>query len=426
MKRNLFVGFVFVVSVSVFAEQWSLEKCVDYALKHSKTIRSHIETIVSDSAKVIAARSVFYPNLSAGASASTSANPFGDSDPTGAVNMRLSSQITMFDGRKNIRRLSIAETSLKQDRFLMDVAERDIVSQTARSYISVLYATEALKNATDAVLLSQKQLEYQQALSQVGRATPLALTKSAAQLSKNKYLETIAQNNLNSVVLQIKQLLELDPNVEFEIVYPETNFDEAANLADLSADSICNDKFDAERFAAQLSVEIAQTSLLIAKAGKVPTLSANALLSTDVRSQSLNGQNAGAQMRDNFSPSAGLSLNVPIVDNRATKASIITAQSNLNKAKISLETAQQNVRFHIEQFIADIKASLSRYLSASEQFLAEEENMRTIEEMFKISNVTIIDYASQQNNFLSAQSELTQAKYSLMLAQKLLEIYLEY
>jgi outer membrane protein len=140
----------------------------------------------------------------------------------------------------------------------------------------------------------------------------------------------------------------------------------------------------------------------------------------------LNGHKAGGQMRDNFSPSAGLSLNVPIVDNRATKASIITAKSNLNKAKISLETAQQNVRFHIEQFISDIKASLSRYLSASEQFLAEEENMRTIEEMFKISNVTIIDYASQQNNFLSAQSELTQAKYSLMLAQKLLEIYLEY
>jgi len=426
MKKNLFVGFVFAVSVSVFAQQWSLEKCIDHALKHSKTIRSHIETIVSDSAKIIAARSVFYPNLSAGASASTSANPFGYSDPTGAVNMRLSSQLTMFDGRKNIKKLSIAETSLKQNKFLLDVAERDIVSQTARSYISVLYATEALKNASDAVVLSQKQLEYQQALSHVGRTTPLALTKSAAQLSKNKYLETTAQNNLNSVVLQIKQLLELDPNVEFEIVYPETNFDEAANLADLSADSIFNNRFDAERFAAQLSVEMAQTSLLIAKSGKVPTLSANVSVSTDVRSQAQNGQTTSGQMRDNFSPSAGLSLNIPIVDNRTTKSSIITAKSNLNKAKISLEAAQQNVRFHIEQFIADIKAALSRYFSANEQFLAEEENMRTIEEMFKVGNVTVIDYASQQNNFLSAQSELTQAKYSLMLAQKLLEIYLEY
>jgi len=426
MRKDLFAAFVFFVALSVFAEQWSLEKCVDYALEHSKTIRSHIETIASDSAKVIAAKSVFYPNLSTGANASTSVNPFGYSDPSGAVSMRLSSQITLFDGRKNIKKLSIAETSLKQDKFLLNVAERDIVSQTARSYISVLYATEALKNAADAVLLSQKQLEYQQELSHVGRTTPLALTKSAAQLSKNKYLETIAQNNLNSVVLQIKQLLELDHNVEFEIVYPETDFDEAANFADLSADSICNNKFDAERFAAQLSVEMANTSLLIAKAGKVPTLSANASLSTDVRSQSLIGQNAGGQMRDNFSPSAGLSLNVPIVDNRATKASVITAKSNLNKAKISLETAQQNVHFQTEQLIADIKASLSRYLSANEQFLSEEENMRTVEEMFKISNVTIIDYASQQNNFLSAQSELTQAKYSLMLAQKLLEIYLKY
>jgi outer membrane protein len=432
-RKDLFFGFVFAISVSAFAEQWSLEKCIDYALKHSKTIRSHIETIVSDSAKVIQAKSVFYPNLSAGAGASASESPFGNnSDPAGAVSMRLSSGVTLFDGRKNVNRLSITETSLRQDKFLQNIVKRDIVSQTARSYISVLHATEALKNADDAVLLSQKQFEYQQALSEVGRATPLALTKSNAQLSKNKYLETIAQNNLNSAVLQVKQLLELDPSVDFEIVYPETDFDEIAHLTNLSADSIYNNKFEEETFAAQLSVEIAQTSFRIAKAGKVPTLSANASLSTDVNSRASQGlnrqepQNAGEQMRNNLSPSVGLSLNIPIADNRVTKSSIIAAQSNLNKAKISLETTQQNVRFQIEQLIADVTAASSRFSSANEQFLSETENMQTIEEMYKVGNVTVMDYASQQNNFFSAQSELTQAKYSLMLSQKLLEIYLQY
>ncbi|MDR0303435.1 MAG: TolC family protein [Chitinispirillales bacterium] len=433
MKKNLFFTFVFVISISVFAEQWPLEKCIDYALKHSKTIRSHIETIVADSAKIIQAKSVFYPNLSAGANASTSGTPFDNaSDPAGVISMRLSSGITLFDGRKNTNRLSIAEASLRQNKFFLDVSQRDIVSQTARNYISVLYATETLKNADDAVLLSQKQIEYQQALSEVGKATPLALTKSNAQLSKNKHLETVAQNNLNSAILQIKQLLELDQNVNFEIVYPETDFDEIAYLVNLSADSIYNNKFDAEKFAAQLSVEIAQISFLIAKAGKIPTLSANASISTDFSSRASQGlnrqkpQNTGEQLTNNLSPSVGLSLNIPIVDNRVTKSSIITAQSNLNKAEISLEATQQNVRFQIEQLIADIKAASARFSSASEQFLSETENMQMIEEMYKLGNVTVIDYASQQNNFLSAQSELTQAKYSLMLSQKLLEIYLEY
>jgi outer membrane protein len=165
-------------------------------------------------------------------------------------------------------------------------------------------------------------------------------------------------------------------------------------------------------------------SLEIAKFGKMPSLSVNGGISTNARSGSENSANK--QVREQLSSSIGLSLNVPIVDNRATKSSIIIAQSNLNKAKISLETARQNIRSQIAQIVADVNSSSSRFASAREQFLAETENMRTIEEMYGMGNITAIDYASQQNAFLSAQSELTQAKYSLMLSQKLLEIYLTY
>jgi outer membrane protein len=187
---------------------------------------------------------------------------------------------------------------------------------------------------------------------------------------------------------------------------------------------IYGNNFVSELYSGQLSVEIAQMSLDIAKAGKMPTLSANGSLSTNINSRSENS--ATEQLRNQISPSMGLNLSVPIVDNRSAKSSKIIAESNLNKAKISLEATRQNIRSQIEQLVADIKSAAARFVSAREQFLAETENMRIIEEMYGMGNLTVIDYASQENNFLSAQSEFTQAKYSLMLSKKLLEIYLSY
>ena len=424
--------FILLASYTLFAEQWPLERCIEHALKHNKTIRLHTENITSDSAKVIQAKSVFYPDLSANANTSVSGAPFAQPsvDPSGNVSLGLSSRVTLFDAKKSAKRLSIAQKTLEQDKSILKSEIRDMISLVARSYISVLYAAEALKNADEAVSLSQKQFEYQQALKEAGMTTSLALSKSNAQLSKNKYSQTSAQNAFDFAVLQIKQLLELDSNVDFEVTDTllwERQNENSNGIANLSADSvfeIYGNNFVSELYSGQLSVEIAQMSLDIAKAGKMPTLSANGSLSTSINSRSENS--ATEQLRNQISPSMGLNLSVPIVDNRSAKSSKIIAESNLNKAKISLEATRQNIRSQIEQLVADIKSAAARFVSAREQFLAETENMRIIEEMYGMGNLTVIDYASQENNFLSAQSEFTQAKYSLMLSKKLLEIYLSY
>ena len=470
MNKYLIFVLFWIIPFSAHAERWTLDRCIEHALKHNKTIRAHNENIISDSARIIQARSVFYPDLSAGAGTRISDAPFAqtnanqNTNPNGTVSFDLSSRVTLFDGRKNINRFSIAEKTLEQDKTILNREIRDMISLVARSYISVLYATETLNNAKETVALSQKQLEYQQALSEVGKATQLALSRSSAQLSRNKYSQTSAQNAFDAAILQIKNLLELDWDTDFEvsdtlrwerglfsdvgfsIIHPDGNKDiDLDKIAYLSEDSVFeyySKNFVSEIYAAQLSVEIAQTSLEIAKAGKTPALSASGSISTGASSKNNSagggGQNnsesgnnqsnnsANEQLKNQLSYSLGLSLNVPIVDNRSTKSSIIIAQSNLNKAKISLETARQNIRSQIAQLVADVNSSSSRFVSAKEQFLAETENMRTIEEMYGMGNITAIDYASQQNSFLSAQSELTQAKYSLMLSQKLLEIYLTY
>lgn len=424
MRKLIFTLLFSAVFFSISAKEWTLDECIEYALKNSKTIRTQMENFTADSAKVSAAKSVFYPDLSASAGANLSGNPLQtpDTDPAGNISMSLSSSVTLFDGRKNINRLESAKKTLEQDELSLEIDKKTVISEISRAYISLLYAGENLKNAITSAELAQKQFEYQQTLTEIGSATQLSLTQSKAQLAKMKYSQTTAQNSFNSAILQIKQLLDLPTNEDFEIVYFETDLTDSSNLSAQEIFEQNKDNF-AEIKSAQVAVEIADISLSLSQAGKVPTLSANAKISTGLNSKS--DSSANDQLRDGFSPSVGLSLNIPIVDNKSTKSNVIISKSGLNKAKIALETAEQSVRSQIEQLVGDIESARSRFISAEEQFSAESENMNTIEEMQNLGNITPIDYTSQQNNFLSAQSELIQAKYSLMLANKLLEVYLQ-
>jgi len=423
MKKLLFAILFSAIFFTLSAKQWTLDECVEYALKNSKTIRTQMENFTADSARVKAAKSVFYPDLSARANTGFSGTPFSqpDTDPTGTILMSLSSGVVIFDGRKNTNRLESAKKLLEQDEFSLEISKKDVISAISRAYISLLYAGENLKNAEQASELAQKQFEYQQVRAEIGSATQLSITQSRAQASRVRYSQTIAQNSFNTALLQIKQLLDLPTTEDFEIVYFETDLTDSSDLSSQDIFEQNKNNF-VEIKSARMSVEIADISLSISKAGKIPTLSASAGISTGLNSNSDN--TANEQIRDRFSPSIGLSLNIPIVDNKSTKSATIISKTMLNKAKIALETAEQSVRSQIEQLVGDIEAARSRFSAADEQYSAESENMKTIEEMQNLGNITPIDYASQQNNFLSAQSELTQAKYSLMLANKLLEVYL--
>jgi len=432
MGKYLYFVLIFIVPFWVYARQWSLEECVEHALANNAAIRLQMQSLIADSARLDEAQGAFFPNLSANASTGVSSTPFAaeridrntgeaQSKSTGTASMGISSNVIILDGRRRRNRLFSAEKSLTAAEISLEIEKQNIISSITRAFVSLLHAQEALNNANSAVSLSQKQLEFQQNLEEVGKGTQLSLTRSRAQLAQNQHSLTIAQNNFNNAVLEMRRLLELDFESEFGVIHPNTDFESRSNLppSQIFED---NRSVFSQISSAEIAVEIAEISLAITQAQKSPTLSANAGISTGMRTNS--PHSGDRQLREGVSPNAGLSLSIPILDRRSTKTAIAVAQSNLNRSKIILERTERNVRSEIEQLVADIRSSQSRFVSAQGRFEAETENMRTVDEMRNIGNITAIDYASQQNNFHSAQSELTQAKYSLMLSQKLLDIYL--
>ncbi|MCL2844325.1 MAG: TolC family protein [Chitinivibrionia bacterium] len=422
MNKYLFAIWIFIIPFWVYARQWTLEECVEHALANNAAIRLQIQNLIADSARLYGAYGDFFPDLSASASSGVSATPFvNDRDPVASISVGISSSVVILDGRRRRNRLFSAEKTLTSSEISLETEKQNIISSITRAFISLLQAQEILQNTKGAVALSQKQMEFQQNLQEIGKATQLALTRSRAQLAQSQHSLTIAQNSFNNAVLEMKRLLELDFESDFSIIHPNTDFETRSGL---SPSQIFEDNRDIffSISSAEVAVEIAEISLALARAQKSPTLSAGAGVSTGMRTST--PHSGDRQLREGVSPNVSLNLRVPIIDNRSARTNVAVAQSNLNRAKITLERTERNVRSEIEQLVADITASQSRFATALERFEAEAENMQTVDEMRNIGNITAIDYASQQNNFLLAQSELTQARFSLMLSQKLLDIYL--
>lgn len=90
----------------------------------------------------------------------------------------------------------------------------------------------------------------------------------------------------------------------------------------------------------QNMIDQSNLNIDIAKAGKMPTISANAGVSTS--STSMNKSGWGTQIKQNFSLGGGVSISIPIYDNRATKTAINKANLQKQSSMLDLKMSRQN------------------------------------------------------------------------------------
>ena len=142
--------------------------------------------------------------------------------------------------------------------------------------------------------------------------------------------------------------------------------------------------------------QLAQNDLTIkiAKAGKLPTISANGGISTSNTSMNSNG--LGKQLKTNFSVGGGVGVSIPLFENRSTKnywLQATTNQSQFKAAKVSSESAQTSYNLLSEQFKLGLK--------------------------------NIVELRTGKDNLLKAKQNELQAKYLAILNINMLKFYKE-
>lgn len=418
LMRKLIV--LLILNSTLLARPWGLQRCINHALKENLSLQIQNEELRADTARLNEAKAAFFPSLSGTAGSSLTGT---DPDKSGSTRFELSSRVLLFDGMQSPNQITLQKQQLSQEEVELELAQRQIIADVTKGYLTVLYGKENLRERKESVLSAEKQVELNQELLKAGRATKVELTRSRAQLAQEKYSRTTAENSLRSARLALQQLLELDPRDSFELFFP--TLDKSIEIPDVpDADSLYSIALKSHPLiqSAQLSTLLAETSKKIAKGNYSPSLTASGSLATGT--SSLSDDPFGTQLQDRFTPSVGISLSVPILNNRKTKTAVELSEISITKTKLAELQVEKEIRLSLQQLIVEIENSLDRFEAARAQFSAEEANLENLSELYREGRISYFTFLTEQDRFTAAQTELTQAKYSAVLNWQILRIYL--
>lgn len=85
------------------------------------------------------------------------------------------------------------------------------------SYCTVLYSQGLIDVAQSQLTLSEEQYKRMQKMVDIGRESEITVQELKSQWANDKFSLTVAENNFNKTLLDLKQLLRLDANQAFTI-----------------------------------------------------------------------------------------------------------------------------------------------------------------------------------------------------------------
>ena len=415
------------------ADGWTLRQCIDYALQNNIQVKTKEVSQQNAEATLEQAKAAQLPTLNF--SSSFGANfrnvtTFNDYlEEAGRTSLSnsfgLSSGLALYQGGR--LRNTVKQSQVQRDAAQLDVeqARIDLEISVAQAFLQLLYNHEALELNRQAAELSARQVERGEQLFQAGSISRVALSQLKSQHASDQYQVVAAENTLENSRLQLKQLLELGLDEAFEIQYPL--IDDAvigapiADLADIYAEALATLP---QIRSSQLGVESAELGVKIARGAALPTLSMNVGISTGYSSGT--GVTYFDQLGNKLGESLGLNLSLPILNGKQTRTGIRRAELQRETARLQDESTRKQLLSTLESARNDALAAQQRYFASKTQLEAAEESFRLVTEQFEAGIKNTVELLTEKNNYLNARSQQLQAKYQALLAEKLLQRYMNH
>ena len=416
---------------------WTLEDCINYAMQNSITLKKSKLQRQSTIEDVKQSKAALLPSLSASTNQSLGYRPWQDSGTTtvtnGTVNTKvnksyyngsygLNASWTVWNGGRHTNQVKLNELSAQQAELSEAETANSIQEKIAQLYVQILYLTEAVNVDKASLETSKKNEERGQEMVEVGKMSKADLAQLSAQRASDEYAIVEAQSQLATYKLQLKQLLELTDEQQFEIAIPQTT--DAQALAEIpTLISIYEQALTTrpEMQNAQLAIKSSDISINVAKAGKLPTLSMTGGVGTSTNSLSNKGW--GNQFKTNVDASVGASVSLPIVDQRQAKTKITKARLQKEQALLDLQDKQKQLYQTIEGYWLDAQTNQQKFRAAKTTVESEQQSYDLLQEQFSLGLKNIVELMTGKDRLLTSQQNLLQSKYLTILNQQLLRFY---
>jgi len=453
MKYFKYSGFMLLTFVCCFTAQAqktvTVREALDQALRNNLQVKQAMYQSSLSEEDVLQAKMERYPSLS---SDITSRKTWGLTfDQTSgqlintsvtAAGVGLNANMLLFGGFQRVNQIKANKYQLFADQSNVDKVKNDLVLSVITKYLEALSNKDVAIAAQQQVKLSKEQLEAQQSNYEVGNNTLADLSQAKSQLATDELNLTTAENAYDLSILDLKQLMEMNPVNDIVLEKPPL-----PNVEKLVAAYVAEDIYQQavqnypDIKTAEYNSMVAKKNIDIAKGGLYPQLSIGASYGTNYSSQASRriigyegdpsnpipvylDVSFGRQLDENRNRGIFAQLSIPIFDNyRRT----IT----LRKAKVSYESAinnellaKNNLNKVINQAVLDLKTAEKRYYSTQENFHSATDAFEVLQQRYDVGLANAVELSTQQTAKNKAEFDFIQAKYDFIFKSKVIDFYL--
>lgn len=419
----------------IFAKQWTLKECINYALENNISLQKTQIKKASANEDYLQSKAALLPSLSASSNQNVSYTPWVTSGISGEGFTKSSvdkvyyngsysvmGNYVIWNGNKNRNQVKLNKLTYEAAALDSATQAQNLQEQIATLYIQICYSTEAIKVNQESYKSSLENENRGKEFVKNGKMSQADLAQLTAQRAQDEYNIVAAESNVKNYKRQLKELLQITNGEAFDIVIPSTTDSQA--LASIPAlNSVYASALDnrPEIKSYQNMIDQSNLNIDIAKAGKMPTISANAGVSTS--STSMNKTGWGTQIKQNFNLGGGVSISIPIYDNRATKTAINKANLQKQSSMLDLKNEQTKLYSTIENYWLQANTNQSQFKSAKVSTESAKTSFELLNEQFKLGLKNIVELRTGKDNLLKAQQNELQAKYLTILNLGMLNFY---
>ena len=418
-------------------QKWTLKDCVDYAMQNNITLKqaklskqTAVETRKMSQAALL-------PSLSASTNQSVGYRPWMNTGITTVSNGTINNKVnktyyngtyginaswTVWNGGKNTNQVKLDKLSEQQADLKMKETANSIQEKIAQLYVQILYLNEAINVNRQSLEASKKNEERGQQMLEVGKMSKADLAQLSAQRATDEYNIVEAEANLATYKLQLRQLLEITDNQDFDIATPNAS-DQQALTSIPSLHSVYEQALTLrpEIKNSELALESSDLQKKIAKAGYLPTISLTGGAATSNASNNTKGW--GDQIKTNFDLSGGIGISIPLFDQRKTKTAVNKAIIQREQALLDIQDKHKQLYQTIEGFWLDAQSNQQKFRAAQASVESEQQSYDLLTEQFNLGMKNIVELLTGKTSLLQAQQNMLQSKYITILCQQLLRFY---
>lgn len=428
MNKTIISGFALLcISLPMMAEEWSLERCIDYAVAHNIQVMQQELQVSQGEQAVTEAKDRFLPQLDASASQSfsfgrglTAENTYADRN-TSNFGWNVGLNLPLFQGMAEYRGVKVAKAQLQQYVLEKEATKENIALNVISQYLQVLYCKEVAQSARSQAEYSAFEVERQKALIEAGKVMEASLYDLEAVAAQDRLQVVTSDNDTKTALVNLANLLQIKGVEDFD-VKPLTDDvpaipvpDEVYSMAMATNSSIMS---------ARQSVNVANENIGYAKSGYLPTVGFNAGIGSSwYKVSGFDNESFGSQMRHNLSKSLGFSLRIPLFDGFSTRNNVRRAKLQKTSAELSLEQRQTDLYKDIQLAYYQATGARERYLTSAETLDKTRLSFDSTRERFNLGRATQADYEQAKNNLFRTEVSRIQAHYEYIMRWRILMFY---